>query len=133
MIRRPPRSTLFPYTTLFRSFIEAFTYRMGAHTTSDDPTRYRLASELEEWKLRDPIARLKAYLSRSGIADAAFFDSVEAEADELAAHIRSGTVDMPDPQPAAMFDHVYAEQTPHLVAQRDEFVAYHAGFEGEGH
>ena len=52
------------------TFIEAFTYRMGAHTTSDDPTRYRLASELEEWKLRDPIARLKAYLSRSGIADA---------------------------------------------------------------
>ena len=42
------------------TFIEAFTYRMGAHTTSDDPTRYRLASELEEWKLRDPIARLKA-------------------------------------------------------------------------
>src|SRR3712207_6028659 len=61
------------------TFIEAFTYRMGAHTTSDDPTRYRLACELEEWKLRDPIARLKAYLSRSGIADAAFFDGVEAE------------------------------------------------------
>ena len=70
---------------------------MGAHTTSDDPTRYRLASELEEWKLRDPIARLKAYLSRSGIADAAFFDSVDAEGDELAARIRSGTVEMPDP------------------------------------
>src|SRR3954453_19936781 len=56
------------------TFIEAFTYRMGAHTTSDDPTRYRLASELEEWKLRDPIARVKAYLARNGIADAAFFD-----------------------------------------------------------
>ena len=66
------------------TFIEAFTYRMGAHTTSDDPTRYRLASELEEWKLRDPIARVR-HLARTGIADAAFFDSVEAEADELAA------------------------------------------------
>src|SRR3712207_9449640 len=118
MIRRPPRSTLFPYTTLFRSFIEAFTYRMGAHTTSDDPTRYRLASELEEWKLRDPIARLKAHLSRSGIADAAFFDSVEAEGDELAARIRSGTVEMPDPAPTSMFDAVYAEQTPHLADQK---------------
>ncbi|UOY00756.1 pyruvate dehydrogenase (acetyl-transferring) E1 component subunit alpha [Blastococcus sp. PRF04-17] len=119
------------------TFIEAFTYRMGAHTTSDDPTRYRLAGELEEWKLRDPIARLKAHLSRSGIADPAFFDAVEAEADELAAHIRSGTVNMPDPVPAEMFDHVYAEQTPHLAAQRDEFVAYHASFSdtaaGEGH
>src|ERR1700712_5526811 len=115
------------------TFIEAFTYRMGAHTPSDDPTRYRLASELEEWKLRDPIARMKAYLSRSGIADAAFFDSVDAEGDELAVRIRSGTVDMPDPEPTEMFDHVYAEQTPELAAQRAEFVAYHASFEGGEH
>ncbi|WP_116450763.1 pyruvate dehydrogenase (acetyl-transferring) E1 component subunit alpha [Blastococcus litoris] len=114
------------------TFIEAFTYRMGAHTTSDDPTRYRLASELEEWKLRDPIARLKAHLSRTGIADAAFLDSVEAEGDELAARIRRGTVDMPDPAPSSMFEHVYAEQTPHLADQRAEFEAYHASFEG-GH
>jgi pyruvate dehydrogenase E1 component alpha subunit len=110
------------------TFIEAFTYRMGAHTTSDDPTRYRLASELEEWKLRDPIARLKAYLSRSGIADHDFFDSVEAEADELAARIRQGTVEMVDPPGPSMFDHVYAEQTPTLAAQRAEFVEYHASF-----
>jgi len=110
------------------TFIEAFTYRMGAHTTSDDPTRYRLASELEEWKLRDPIARLKAYLSRSGIADHDFFDSVEAEADELAARIRRGTVEMVDPPGTSMFDHVYAEQTPTLAAQRAEFVEYHASF-----
>ena len=110
------------------TFIEAFTYRMGAHTTSDDPTRYRLASELEEWKLRDPIARLKAYLSRSGIADHDFFDAVEAEADELAVRIRQGTVEMVDPPGTSMFDHVYAEQTPTLAAQRAEFVEYHASF-----
>src|SRR3712207_3197789 len=79
------------------TFIVAFTYRMGAHTTSDDPTRYRLASELEEWKLRDPIARVKAHLSRSGVADTDFFAAVEAEADELAARIRRGTTEMPDP------------------------------------
>src|SRR3954454_5549515 len=115
------------------TFIEAFTYRMGAHTTSDDPTRYRLASELEEWKRRDPIARLKAYLSRSGLADHAFFESVDAEADELAARIRKGTVEMPDPQPTEMFDHVYAEQTPPLAAARAEFVAYQASFEGGEH
>ena len=115
------------------TFIEAFTYRMGAHTTSDDPTRYRLAGEVEEWKLRDPIARLKAYLSRSGLADAAFFDGVDAEADELAARIRSGTVGMPDPRPTAMFDTVYAEQTPPLAAQRAQFEAYQASFEGGEH
>jgi 2-oxoisovalerate dehydrogenase E1 component alpha subunit len=112
------------------TFIEAFTYRMGAHTTSDDPTRYRLAGEVEEWKLRDPIARLKAYLSRSGLADAAFFDGVDAEADQLAARIRSGTLGMPDPRPTAMFDAVYAEQIPHLAAQQAEFEAYQASFQG---
>ncbi len=115
------------------TFIEAFTYRMGAHTTSDDPTRYRLASELEEWKLRDPIARVKAYVSRSGIADQEFFDAVEAEADELAARIRSGTNDMGDPPGSAMFDQVYAEQTPHLAAQQAQFEAYQASFEGSEH
>jgi pyruvate dehydrogenase E1 component alpha subunit len=114
------------------TFIEAFTYRMGAHTTSDDPTRYRLASELEEWKLRDPIARLKAYLARTGTADHAFFDAVEAEADALAARIRQGTVEMPDPPGTAIFDSVYAEQTPELEQQRAEFVAYHASFEETG-
>jgi 2-oxoisovalerate dehydrogenase E1 component alpha subunit len=112
------------------TFIEAFTYRMGAHTTSDDPTRYRLASELEEWKLRDPIARLKAHLSRSGIADHAFFHAVDAEGDELAVRLRRGTLEMPDPVGTEIFDHVYAEQTPELARQREEFVAYHASFEG---
>jgi 2-oxoisovalerate dehydrogenase E1 component alpha subunit len=114
------------------TFIEAFTYRMGAHTTSDDPTRYRLASELEEWKLRDPIARLKAHLSRAGIADADFFASVDAEGDELAAHIRQGTLAMPDPTGTEIFDHVYAEMPPPLATQREEFVAYHAGFADGG-
>ena len=114
------------------TFIEAFTYRMGAHTTSDDPTRYRLASELEEWKLRDPIARLKAHLSRSGIADADFFAAVDAEGDELAARIRSGTTEMPDPPGRSMFDQVYAEQTPHLTQQQAEFEAYQASFEEAG-
>ncbi len=113
------------------TFIEAFTYRMGAHTTSDDPTRYRLAGELEEWKLRDPIARLKAHLSRSGKADAAFFAAVDAEGDELAARIRKGTLEMPDPAGTEMFDHVYAEQTEEIAAQRASFLEYHAGFEGD--
>ncbi|MGY1741306.1 MULTISPECIES: pyruvate dehydrogenase (acetyl-transferring) E1 component subunit alpha [unclassified Blastococcus] len=112
------------------TFIEAFTYRMGAHTTSDDPTRYRLADELEEWKLRDPIARLKVHLAREGLADAEFFAAVDAEADELAARVRRGTVSMQPPPAESMFDAVYAEQTPPLAAQRDQFVAYQASFEG---
>ncbi|WP_029434066.1 pyruvate dehydrogenase (acetyl-transferring) E1 component subunit alpha [Blastococcus sp. URHD0036] len=115
------------------TFIEAFTYRMGAHTTSDDPTRYRLADELEEWKLRDPIARLKVHLAHEGLADAAFFAEVDAEGDELAARIRSGTTSMEPPPAVSMFDAVYAEQTAPLAAQRAEFEAYQQSFEGAGH
>jgi pyruvate dehydrogenase E1 component alpha subunit len=111
--------------------IEAFTYRMGAHTTSDDPTKYRISAEVEVWKLRDPIARLKAYLTSSLKADREFFDAVEVEADELAAKVREGCLAMPDPAPLSMFDNVYVEEHPLIEAERAEFAAYAASFEGE--
>ncbi len=110
------------------SFIEAFTYRMGAHTTSDDPTRYRIAAEVEEWKLKDPIARVKVHLSRTGLADADFFASVEREADELAAHIRGACLSMPDPEPDEMFAYAYREPHPLVEEERAWFAEYHAGF-----
>jgi pyruvate dehydrogenase E1 component alpha subunit len=112
------------------TFIEAFTYRMGAHTTSDDPTKYRVSAEVEVWKLRDPIARLKAYLTSSGKADQAFYDAVDREADELAAQVREGCLSMPDPEPLSMFDHIYVEEHPLVEAERAEFAAYSASFEG---
>jgi 2-oxoisovalerate dehydrogenase E1 component alpha subunit len=114
------------------TFIEAFTYRMGAHTTSDDPTRYRIAAEVEEWKLKDPIARVKALLSRKGIADAAFFEQVEQDADELAAHVRSECLAMPDPDPDDMFAFAYREPHPLVEQERAWFAEYHASFEQEG-
>src|SRR5687768_8397337 len=70
------------------TFIEAYTYRMGAHTTSDDPTRYRIASEVEAWQAKDPIARYRAFLEKQGLATAEFFDEVEEEARVAAAHLR---------------------------------------------
>lgn len=114
------------------TLIEAYTYRMGAHTTTDDPTRYRLSDEVEFWKLRDPIARVKVYLTRNGLADAAFFDEVEVEAEALGSRLRDGCKALPDPSPLSIFDQVYAEQTEELAAQRDEFAAYLASFEGAG-
>jgi 2-oxoisovalerate dehydrogenase E1 component alpha subunit len=104
--------------------IEAFTYRMGAHTTTDDPTRYRLASELEAWKLKDPIERVKAYLVRSGAADAAFFADVDAQAADLGRHIRKTCQEMPDPQPLAMFENVYAEPNALIDTERAQYAAY---------
>ncbi|OLR90977.1 pyruvate dehydrogenase (acetyl-transferring) E1 component subunit alpha [Actinokineospora bangkokensis] len=113
--------------------IEAFTYRMDAHTTTDDPTRYRLSDELEAWKLKDPIERVRAYLIRHEHAEHEFFDSVQAEADALAADLREFCFAMPEPPVAQMFDHVYAETSPQVREQRDEFLAYHAGFAGGEH
>jgi 2-oxoisovalerate dehydrogenase E1 component alpha subunit len=111
------------------TLVEAYTYRMGAHTTSDDPTRYRLSDELESWKLKDPVARMKAYLSRNGYADQAFFDALDKESDELAVHVRRGCLEMPDPEPLAIFDHVYAERHPLLEEERAQFAAYLDTFE----
>ena len=112
--------------------IEAYTYRMGAHTTSDDPTKYRVSAEVEVWKLRDPIARLKAYLTSSGKADNVFFEAVEDEADVLAITVREGCLSMPDPEPSSMFDNVYVDEHPLVEAERAAFAAYTASFEG-GH
>jgi pyruvate dehydrogenase E1 component alpha subunit len=106
------------------TLIEAFTYRMGAHTTTDDPTRYRMAAELEAWKLRDPIERVKAYLLRSGAADTAFVEQVDAEAAKLGAWLREACRAMPDPAPLAAFEHVYAGANPILDAERDTYAAY---------
>ena len=111
------------------TLIEAYTYRMGAHTTSDDPTKYRLADELEHWRLKDPIERLKAYLRRSGSGDDAFFADVETEASDLAADVRTRCLALPDPHLLELFDYVYAEQTPYLNEQKATYAEYLGSFE----
>jgi pyruvate dehydrogenase E1 component alpha subunit len=111
------------------SLIEAYTYRMGAHTTSDDPTKYRLADELEHWRLKDPIERVRAYLRRSGSGDKPFFADVEAEASDYAADLRARCLALPDPEMLDFFDWVYAEQTTHLAEQKAHYAEYLATFE----
>ena len=112
------------------TLVEAYTYRMGAHTTTDDPTRYRLSQDLETWKLKDPIERVKAYLTRNGLVDQDFLDGVDTEADELGARLRAGCRALADPDPRDVFDFVYAEQTPELAEQSAGFAAYLDSFEG---
>jgi len=113
------------------TLIEAFTYRMGAHTTTDDPTRYRLSAELESWKLKDPIERVRQYLIRSELADMPFFDTVAAEADQVGARIRKACQEMPGPPPPSMFDNVYAGAHALLASERDQFEAYLDSFADE--
>lgn len=110
------------------ALIEAFTYRMGAHTTSDDPTKYRLADELEHWRYKDPIERVRAYLQRHTDTPESFFADVDAEADELAADLRRRCLALPEPDLAATFDNVYADTTHHLRDQQGEYTAYVESF-----
>jgi 2-oxoisovalerate dehydrogenase E1 component alpha subunit len=108
--------------------IEACTYRMDAHTTSDDPTRYQLTGELEEWKLKDPLERVRVHLVREGLAEPEFFRDLAAEADELAVRLRNYCISMPAPGPERIFSKVYAEPSPPLDAARDDYLAYLASF-----
>ena len=115
------------------TLIEAYTYRMGAHTSSDDPTRYRIASEVESWKAKDPISRLKAFLAKQQIGDDAFFGEVDDTARTLALDLRERVLAMPDPQPVTMFDNVYPNGSPELDEQRAQFAEYQESFEGSAH
>ncbi|MBX3100828.1 MAG: thiamine pyrophosphate-dependent dehydrogenase E1 component subunit alpha [Salinibacterium sp.] len=110
-------------------FIEALTYRMGAHTTSDDPTKYRDAVELEFWTKADPITRYEKFLRSRGEGDA-FFADVEAEASDLTADIRRRTLALGGVPVSDMFDNVYSEPHPLMDAERTWLENYEASFEG---
>jgi 2-oxoisovalerate dehydrogenase E1 component alpha subunit len=108
--------------------IEAVTYRMGAHTTSDDPTKYRTSAEEEAWALRDPVARLRTYLEARG-ASAEFFADVDAEAAAVAEDARVRTSTLEAPTADSMFRHVYTDPHPLLDAQRSWLAEYERSFE----
>ena len=108
--------------------IEAYTYRMGAHTTSDDPTKYRRAEEEAEWRAKDPIERVKTYLLGTGAIDQAWLDALAAESEALAERLRAGCVALPEPELSEQWQHVYADMPDLLVRQRDDYLAYEASF-----
>lgn len=110
------------------TLVEAFTYRMGAHTTSDDPTRYRSAAEEEYWRQRDPIDRLRLHLTATDELSQDFLDEVDAEAAALGERVRATVHGFTAPPTSTLFEHVYA--TPHAVvdAERAWFEGYEASF-----
>ena len=109
------------------TLIEAFTYRMGAHTTSDDPTRYRVDAEVEAWKHRDPVERVKAYLVRAHKIAAKKFDEVTAEGDQMALKLRADVLAMGKPDPLSIFDHAYAAPHPLIEEGRRDMVELGVG------
>ena len=111
------------------TFIEAVTYRLGPHTTADDPKRYRTDDELSEWAERDPLSRVLALLAASGVDADGFEREVAEEAARAAAELRAAVTTIPDPEPMSVFDHVYAEPNTHLARQRDHYARYLAMFD----
>lgn len=114
------------------TFIEAVTYRVGPHTTADDPKRYRTDDEIAEWRERDPITRVLALLEGAGVDVAGLEREVAADADREAAALRAAVTTIADPAPLTVFDHVYAEPNSHIDRQRENYTRYLAMFDDAG-
>jgi 2-oxoisovalerate dehydrogenase E1 component alpha subunit len=111
------------------SLIEALTYRVGAHTTADDPTKYRDPEELAYWVARDPIVRFRSYLKGLGV-EQEFLDSVDEEAADHAADVRRRALEITSPDRSVIFDNVYAEPHPLVVEQQKWLDGYESSFDG---
>ncbi|MBN9629595.1 MAG: pyruvate dehydrogenase (acetyl-transferring) E1 component subunit alpha [Actinobacteria bacterium] len=112
------------------TFIEAVTYRMGPHTTADDPTRYRDPAELDQWRGKDPIARVEAHLAAAGMLTEDRLAAIQEHADAVAVEMRRGVVALQDPDPLTVFDNVYAEPHTGLARERDHYSRYLRTFVG---
>ncbi|HVB92650.1 MAG TPA: pyruvate dehydrogenase (acetyl-transferring) E1 component subunit alpha [Acidimicrobiales bacterium] len=111
------------------TLIEAVTFRMGPHTTSDDPTRYRAPAEEDAWKAKDPLARVRALLQAEGLLDDPYLRQVEAAADETASALRAGCLSTVEPLAMTLFEEVYAEPHPLIAEERQQYTEYLAGLE----
>jgi pyruvate dehydrogenase E1 component alpha subunit len=100
------------------TLIEAVTYRLGPHTTSDDPTRYRTDAEVDSWKALDPIARMVPYMKARGVWRDDLEEAARTRAAELRTRLRATVVDAVDPPATEMFDHVFVTPTTDLLAQQ---------------
>jgi 2-oxoisovalerate dehydrogenase E1 component alpha subunit len=102
------------------TLIEAMTYRIGAHSTADDDSRYRTGPEVDLWRDRDPIARYRTYLLAAGLIDEAFVSVCDEEAEDWVAEIRSELTALGAPLPGEMFEHAFADPPATLERQRRE-------------
>lgn len=105
------------------TLIEAVTYRVGVHTTADDPTKYRSDEEVKKWEKLDPIPRYAKYLEQRGLANRKLLEEVEAEVVEEIADAVERYEAGSDVDPLDVFDYTYAELPTELIEQREEFKA----------
>jgi pyruvate dehydrogenase E1 component alpha subunit len=98
------------------TLIECVTYRLGVHTTADDPSKYRSEEEVTMWEKKDPLTRFRAYLEQRSLLESDIESQIDAEIVDAVQRFEA----TPPPDPLTMFDHAYAELTPDLEAQRAE-------------
>ncbi len=109
------------------TFIEAITYRLADHTTADDARRYRADAEVESWKAKDPMIRLRKYLESQGLWDDAKQTAAMERAEAWTKQIVDVVLNYPAPHRNEMFDHVYAEMPEELRRQRDTWATHSLG------
>jgi len=105
------------------TMIEAVTYRLGPHSSSDDPTRYRTKEEVEYWQARDPIERMRKFLQVKGLWTKAWDDELRREVDDLLTETIKEVEKAPGPALETMFTDVFEEMPPHLQSQMETFMA----------
>jgi hypothetical protein len=110
------------------TLVECVTYRLGVHTTADDPTKYRSTEEVEAWERKDPLTRFGAYMQKKKLLDDGLVESVDAE---IAAAVKRFEA-LGTPDPLGMFEHAYATRPPHLEAQRAALAARLRNGDGPG-
>ena len=115
------------------TLIEAFTYRMGPHSTSDDPTRYRPPAEIEEWKKKDPIDRFRLYLQRKGLLTAENDERIRKQIEEQVDVQVKEAEKVPPPQVQTLIEGVYAQIHWILREQMDELLATKQEAEAAGY
>ncbi|MGH3246883.1 MAG: thiamine pyrophosphate-dependent enzyme [Trebonia sp.] len=110
------------------AFIEAVTYRMAGHSTSDDPSRYRDAADVDAWQERDPVSRMRALLDARGWADEGFYADLAAEADDLGAATRAACLALDAVPLEETFRNTLVTETAALREERERFTAYRESF-----
>src|SRR5579875_3592486 len=106
------------------TLIETLTYRIGAHTTSDDPTRYRDAAEVEAWQAKDPIKRFRRFLMERGLLSEEQDQQMTAAVEEEMNEAVQAAEAMPLMKPDSFFDFMWAELPPRLREQRQDLLRY---------
>jgi len=105
------------------TLVEAITYRMKSHTNADDANRYRTAAEVEPWLARDPLLRLRTWLTAEGALTDGDVAEFQADAERVALDLRARIMADAEPQPLDLFAYVYAEPTPQLREQSELLAA----------